>query len=415
MSEQSVVVIGGGVVGSACAYYLSKEGYRVTIIEKNEFGSGCSHGNCGYICPSHVIPLAEPGAISSTLKALFRRNSAFSVKPRFDLRLWSWLLKFARYCNESDMLAGGHALHALLGSSMSEFEWLVKNEPLACEWQKRGLLFVYRDKNLFDAYEKTNRLLSETFNEPAVKYDVTQLAELEPALKPGLAGGWYFEHDAHIRPDKLMASWKALLESRGVEIREGVELKEIVRENGRAVKLNTTAGEIVADQFVVATGALTPALEKYLGCKIPIQPGKGYSLTMPRPKLCPRIPLIFPEHHVAVTPFENGYRLGSIMEFAGYDTSLKPHRLALLRDGASHYLQEPFTEPVEEAWYGWRPMTPDSLPIIGRAPELNNLYLATGHNMLGLSMSTGTGKLIAELITGREPHIDPTPFRPTRF
>ncbi|HSG69860.1 MAG TPA: FAD-dependent oxidoreductase, partial [Planctomycetaceae bacterium] len=104
MSRQSVVVIGGGVVGSACAYYLSKEGYRVTIIEKNQFGSGCSHGNCGYICPSHVLPLAEPGAISSTLKALFRRNSAFSVKPRFDLRLWSWLLKFARYCNESDML-----------------------------------------------------------------------------------------------------------------------------------------------------------------------------------------------------------------------------------------------------------------------------------------------------------------------
>ncbi|HSG70195.1 MAG TPA: FAD-dependent oxidoreductase, partial [Planctomycetaceae bacterium] len=300
-------------------------------------------------------------------------------------------------------------------SSMSEFEWLVKNEPLACEWQKRGLLFVYRDKNLFDAYEKTNRLLSETFNEPAVRFERDRLAELEPALKPGLAGAWYFEHDAHIRPDKLMASWKTLLESRGVEIREGVELKEIVRENGHAGKLNTSAGEIVADQFVLAAGALTPALEEYLGCKIPIQPGKGYSLTMPRPKLCPRIPLIFPEHHVAVTPFENGYRLGSIMEFAGYDTSLKPHRLALLRDGASHYLREPFTEPVEEAWYGWRPMTPDSLPIIGRAPALTNLYLATGHNMLGLSMSTGTGKLIAELITGREPHIDLTPFRPTRF
>lgn len=415
MSRQSVVVIGGGVVGSACAYYLSKEGYRVTIIEKNEFGSGCSHGNCGFVCPSHLLPLAEPGAISSTIKALFRRNSPFSVKPRFDLRLWSWLLKFARFCNERDMLAGGHALQSLLASSMHEFEWLVEHEPLECEWQKKGLLFVYRDQKLFDSYEETNRLLTEEFNDPAVRYDSGQLAELEPALKPGLAGGWYFEHDAHLRPDKLMASWKTLLESRGVEIREGVAVQEVVRESGRAVKLNATAGEIVADQFVVATGALTPQFEKQVGCKIPIQPGKGYSLTMPRPGLCPKIPMIFPEHHVAVTPFERGYRLGSIMEFSGYDTSIKPERLALLRDGARHYLQEPYAEPVEEEWYGWRPMTPDSLPIIGCSPALQNLHIASGHNMLGLSMSTATGKLIAELIAGRKPHIDPEPFRPTRF
>ena len=415
MSEQTVAVIGGGVVGAACAYYLSKEGFRVKVIEKDRFGAGCSHGNCGFVCPSHVLPLAEPGAISSTLKALFKRNSPMSVKPRFDLRLWSWLVKFTRYCNQTEMLAGGHALQSLLQSSMSEYERLVKHEPLDCEWQKRGLLYVYRDKKLFEEYESTNRLLTGTFNEPAEKYESDQLTELEPSLKPGLAGAWYFEHDAHIRPDKLMTSWKSLLTSRNVEIREGIEVNGIVRENGRAVKLVTSVGDVLADQFVVATGALTPQLEKFLGCKIPIQPGKGYSLTMPRPKICPQIPMIFPEHRVGVTPFENGYRLGSIMEFAGYDTSLKPKRLALLRDGASHYLQEPFTEPVEEEWYGWRPMTPDSLPIIGRSPVMENLHIASGHNMIGLSMSPGTGKLIAELICGREPHLNPEPFRPTRF
>jgi D-amino-acid dehydrogenase len=415
MSEKSVVVIGGGVVGSACAYYLSREGFRVTILDKQQFGAGCSHANCGYVCPSHVIPLAEPGALSSTFKALFKRNSPMSVKPRLDFRLWAWLLKFARYCNRRDMLAGGHALQLLLRSSMAEFEWLVANEPLECEWRKNGLLYVYRDKQRLDAFENKNRLLSETFGEPAVKYDSDRLAELEPALKPGLAGGWYFEQDAHVRSDRLMASWKSLLAARGVEIREQIEVRRIVHEQGRAVKLVTSSDEISADQFVVATGALTPLLEKSLGCKIPIQPGKGYSLTMPRPKICPEIPMIFPEHRVGVTPFESGYRLGSIMEFAGYDTSIKPQRLALLRDGASHYLQEPFTEPVEEEWYGWRPMTPDSLPIIGRAPAFQNLYIAAGHNMIGLSMSTGTGRLIAEMIAGRPPHIDPEPYRPTRF
>jgi len=170
-----------------------------------------------------------------------------------------------------------------------------------------------------------------------------------------------------------------------------------------------------ADAFVVAAGAWTPLLNIDLGCRIPIQPGKGYSITMPRPKSCPRIPLIFEEHLVAVTPMQTGYRLGSIMEFAGYDTSLRQSRLDLLRAGASHYLQEPIAEPILESWYGWRPMTYDSIPIIGPSPALPNIYLAVGHNMLGLSMAPATGKLIAELLNEQKPHIDPAPYSPARF
>ena len=151
------------------------------------------------------------------------------------------------------------------------------------------------------------------------------------------------------------------------------------------------------------------------GCKVPIQPGKGYSLTMPRPAVCPRIPLIFPETRVAVTPFQSGYRLGSTMEFAGYDDSLRPERLQLLKDGAAGYLQEPYCEPVLEKWFGWRPMTYDSLPIIDRSPTYENVYIAAGHNMLGLSMAPATGKLVAELAGGAAPHVDPTPYRLSRF
>lgn len=416
MSEpRSVIVVGGGVVGACCAYYLQQSGAQVTIVDKKAFGAACSHGNCGFVCPSHVLPLAEPGAIVSTMKALLTPNSPFSVKPRLDLRLWVWLLHFARRCNERDMLAGGHALHALLTSSMGEFERLVADGEFQCEWQKKGLLFVYRNQQLLDDYEPTNKLLADHFHEPAVKYSGEQLQELEPALKPGLAGGWYYEHDAHLRPDKLMESLRSTLQARGATILENCDVKGIERRDGKAVTLKTTQGDLQADHFVVATGATTPFLEKYLGCKIPIQPGKGYSLTMPRPEICPTIPLIFPEHRVAVTPMENGYRLGSIMEFAGYDESIKPKRLKLLREGAESYLKEPYCDPVEEEWYGWRPMTYDSLPIIDRSPIMDNLWIAAGHNMLGLSMSTGTGKLICELMTGTEPHIDPSPFRVTRF
>jgi D-amino-acid dehydrogenase len=148
---------------------------------------------------------------------------------------------------------------------------------------------------------------------------------------------------------------------------------------------------------------------------VPIQPGKGYSITMARPARCPTIPLIFDEHRVAVTPMRSGYRLGSTMEFAGYDTSLNRARLNLLREAARHYLHEPLGEPVLEEWYGWRPMTYDGKPIIDRSPALGNVWIAAGHNMLGLSMAPATGRLVAELLDGRPPHIDPAPYSVKRF
>ena len=188
-----------------------------------------------------------------------------------------------------------------------------------------------------------------------------------------------------------------------------------VAASGRAEGIETSAGKLAADAFVVATGALTPMLNRQLGCTIPIQPGKGYSLTMPRPATCPRIPMIFPETRVAVTPFRSGYRIGSTMEFAGYDASIHRARLQLLKDGAEPYLREPYCEPVQEEWYGWRPMTYDSLPIIDRSPLYENVTIAAGHNMLGLSMAPATGKLDAERLGGEATHIDPAPYRLSRF
>ena len=203
-----------------------------------------------------------------------------------------------------------------------------------------------------------------------------------------------------------MSSWRRVLEARGVTIVENCQVEGFVRHNGEAHAVRTSAGEMSASAFVVATGAWTPLLQRELGCNIPIQPGKGYSLTMPRPKLCPTIPLIFEEHRVAITPMASGYRIGSTMEFAGYDTSLDLDRIALLRESARLYLHESEREPILEQWYGWRPMTCDGLPIIDRSPALANVWLAAGHGMLGISMAPATGKLIAECLTGMKPHID---------
>lgn len=414
-----MVVIGGGVVGAASAYYLNQAGYRVTIVEKKTFGSGAAHGNCGYVCPSHILPLPGPGVIKKTLKAMFSPNSPFSIKPRLDLSLWSFLFQFSRYCNQKDMLEGGKTLQRMLNSSKSLYEELFATEPLDAEWQTSGILYPFRNSAGMDHFAESNRLLREHFGHGADRYDGDDVVALEPALKPGLAGGWHFAGDCHLRPDKLMSSWKDLLASRGVSILESQEFRGFAngsgKRNGRVSVAKTAVGEIEADAFVVSTGAWTPLLNQHLGCRVPIQPGKGYSLTMARPSKCPKIPLIFEEHRVAVTPWPSGYRLGSIMEFAGYDESLKPERIQMLRSGASHYLYEATAEPVIEEWFGWRPMTPDGLPIIDRSPTFENVYIAAGHNMIGVSLATATGKLISEMISGSKPHVPIEPMTIKRF
>ena len=418
-SAGQIVVVGGGVIGAACAYYLCRSGWSVTIVEANQFGSGCSHGNCGLVCPSHVLPLAVPGAIRSALKALLNPHGAFAIKPRFDPALWSWLFRFARRCNETDMLEAGRAIKALLNSSRRLYDELLGDESLDCEWETRGLLFVCQSQAAMEHYAETDKLLSESFHLPAKRLDGEALTEFEPALKPGLAGGWLYETDAHLRPDKLMTSWRRVLEARGVTIRENCPVQSLVRENGRVRAVATSQGEMTAEAFVFATGAWTPLLSFLTPLsrkrRIPIQPGKGYSITMARPAKCPAVPLVLEEHRVAVTPMKSGYRLGSTMEFAGYDSTLNRRRLDLLRNAARIYLHEPLGEPVQEEWFGWRPMTYDSKPIIDRCPGLENVYIAAGHNMLGLSMAPDTGKLIAEMLQGNDPHLDLAPYTVKRF
>jgi D-amino-acid dehydrogenase len=349
------------------------------------------------------------------MKAMLTRDSPFYIKPRIDWELWTWLWRFARRCNKHDMLAAGRAIQALLNSSRTLYEQLMSSEPFDCEWELRGLLFVFRGRKQMEHYGETDRLLRDSFNMPAVRYDGEAVRELEPALKPGLAGGWHYTADAHLRPDRLMSSWRHVLESLGVGIVERCELSAFVSSANRAHSIRTSQGEMDAEAFVVAAGAWTPLLDQQLGCKIPIQPGKGYSITMPRPAKCPTIPLIFEECRVAVTPMQSGYRLGSTMEFAGYDATLNRRRLDLLKAGASHYLEEPYGKPVEEEWFGWRPMTPDSVPIIDRSPAHGNVLIAAGHNMLGVSMSPATGRLVAEILGDGQPHVDLRPYALARF
>jgi D-amino-acid dehydrogenase len=411
----SVVIVGGGIVGIHCAWYLSKNGWRVTVVDRKTIGGACSHGNCGLICPSHVLPLTEPGAFKSAVKAMLTPGSPFRIKPRLDPALWSWLWHFSRRCNHSAMIQAAHAIQALLTSAMREYEQLVHIDKVDCEWQKKGLMFPYLTQRAFDDYSATNDLLTELFDEPAKRLSAAEAVQLEPALKPQIAGAWLYEHDAHLRPDRLVHSLRAKLELAGVQFIENCDFLRFNGTQRSASLIETSQGPLQGDVFVVASGAWTPMLSEHLGCAVPIQPGKGYSITMPLPDDSPKIPLIFPEHRVAVTPMQSGYRLGSIMEFVGYDDSIRPERLQLLRSGAEHYLKTPYCEPELETWYGWRPMTYDSLPVIDVSPRWANVWVAAGHNMLGLTMAPVTGRLISELVSGTEPHLDVAPYSIKRF
>lgn len=411
----SAIVIGGGLIGCSSAYYLCRLGWDVTLLERRKIGSGASHGNCGYVCPSHAMPLSGPGVVAHTLPSLFKRDAPLSIPLRFDPALWKWLLQFTRQCRSDRMMHAARGRNALLASSMNLYREMVREESIDCEWTDQGLLLVYRSSKEFEEYRSTTELLKREFAIESVPYHGEDVKTFEPSLKSGMAGGWHFPGDAHVRPDRLLAGMKQSIQQHGGTIREDVEVLSIRTESRRVVSIETSQGSMTADVTVLATGAEAPLFAEAIGCRLPIQPGKGYSITMELPSSPPRIPMIFEEHHVAVTPMASAFRVGSTMEFTGYDRSLNAKRLALLRKSASAHLEEPLPEAVHEEWSGWRPMCVDGLPCIGRAPGASNLIVAAGNGMIGLATAPATGKLVAEIVSDQAPHIDTEPYSLARF
>lgn len=412
---RSATVIGGGLVGCSSAYYLCRAGWNVTLLERQKIGSGASHGNCGYVCPSHAMPLSGPGVVAHTLPSLLKRDAPLAIPLRFDPALWKWLMEFTRQCTRDRMMHAANGRNALLASSMSLYREIVTEESIDCEWTDRGLLLVYKSAKDFTDYKATAGLLQQEFGIEAVAYPGKEVKELEPSLKSGMAGGWHFPGDAHVRPDKLLTGLRQAIERHGGKVLEGVDVLSLSVERSRIASVETSQGSFAADVTVLATGAEAPQFKRAIGCRLPIQPGKGYSLTMPPLRNQPKIPMIFEEHHVAVTPLQPGFRVGSTMEFTGYDRSINPKRLALLRKSAAEHLEEPLPENVDEEWAGWRPMSVDGLPCIGRAPAADNLIVAAGNGMIGLATAPATGKLVAEIAGNQTPHIDATPYALSRF
>jgi D-amino-acid dehydrogenase len=394
-STADVVVIGGGAIGAAVAYELTRRGATVTVLERDRGPDGCSFGNAGLICPSHAEALASLDSIRSGVGWVGRRDSPLYLRPR--LPLLPWLARFGAAALPRRSAAATAALRTLAAASLELHERLAGG-GLATGFARRGILSVY----------ESERALARAGDVIAA----AAARALEPSVSPGIAGAVYHAGEAHCDPGAFV---RALLAASGAEVRTGVEVLRLRRSNGRIDALDTTAGTLRAGTVVLAAGTWSRELARQVGVHLPLEAAKGYHLELEAPGLRSRVPVYMEEAKVTATPINGRLRLGGTLELSGLDLAVDPVRVRAIARAAARTLRLPGDARTVAVWRGLRPCTPDGLPVIGTADGIDNMMLATGHAMLGITLAPVTGEIVASLIGGETPRHDIEPYRPARF
>ena len=410
------VVIGGGIIGLCSAYYLQKAGWQVTILDKGNLNDNCSYGNAGMIVPSHFVPLASPGIVAQGIKWMFDSKSPFYIKPSLNLRMANWGLKFLQHANLKNVMNAASYLRDLNLLSSNLYNELAAQPGFDFDLEQKGIMMYFKT----DEVGEEEILLAEKARSLGLDAEVLtqqQAQLLEPDVAIDVAGAVHYHCDGHLSPDKLMPQLEKSILKKGGELRTDCTVIRISTTNGKITKVHTDKEIFTADIFLMTGGAWLPDLAKMAGIKIPLMPGKGYSITQNDPVLKLQIPAILCEARVAITPMGDRMRFGGTMEIAGINNAININRVKGIIESVPKYFPDlkvalPETKDI---WFGFRPCSPDGLPYIGKSKILSNLIIAGGHSMMGLSLGPATGKLVAEMAGNLPLSVKTGAFDPERF
>jgi D-amino-acid dehydrogenase len=412
-----IIIIGGGVIGLCSAWYAVQRGHRVTLLERGgPDHDGCSFGNAGMVVPSHFVPLAAPGMVALGLKWMWNPESPFYVKPRLSRDLLGWGWKFWRAANAAHVARSAPLLRDLGLASRACFEELAARSGADFGLVRKGLLMLCKTPHALEEEARTAAQANE-LGLPAEVLTAPAAAALEPNVRMDIAGAVYFPKDCHLSPSQFMAALRQWLAEAGAEFSWSTEVMSWRARGDRVAAVVTSRGEFEADDFVLCGGAWSGTLLRDLGLRLPMQAGKGYSLTLPQPRRLPAHCAILTEARVAVTPLGRALRFGGTMEIAGLNETINPRRVQGIIQAVPRYFPEFKAEDFRglPVWQGLRPCSPDGLPYLGRFARYPNLIAATGHAMMGLSLGPITGQIVAALVSGEKPVVDLAALRPERF
>ena len=411
-------IVGGGVIGLFTAWYLKKLGAEPVLIDASTLGSGCSLGNTGWVFPSLATPLPAPGLTLKSFLWMLRRDSPLHIRPAALPALTPWLLRFRSFCNGADQQRGIAALAALNEFTIERYDELAA-DGVQFECSESGLLMAFRDADMAAASRKEVKLAAaagkSVGTESWSELDEAALYDREPLLRPGFRFGLALEDDRHVRPESLTAGLGSALRERGVEIHEGVAATGFRSKGRRVTAIVTSMGDLDVDAVVLAAGVHTGSLSRMMDWRLPLTAGKGYSITIEQPANQLRQPLYLGGVKIGMSPFNGALRVAGTMELSGINSRLDPARIRSLRRQVSRAVDIPEASDGGKDWVGMRPIVPDSLPVIGKLPSRKNVYVNTGHQMLGITLAPSSGWALATLILEGKSGIRLDVFSAERF
>jgi D-amino-acid dehydrogenase len=413
-SKVDCLVIGAGIIGLSLALELQKSGRQVLVIDKGEPGLGCSYGNAGWITPCFAMPLPQPGMFLKSIGWLLNPDSPLHIKPQPSWLLARWMLGFLAAMNEKRMRQSIAVLTDISKYSLTAYKEMADRQPSTFGYDQKGLLMVSRGQEGFRAAELEMQLMLER-GIPGKSLSRDAVIDLEPALKPDLAGGVYFPSEAHSEPLETVKATVREFEAAGGRIQTKTEVYDFSFAGDKISAVHTTRGNFNADLVVLATGSWSRVIAQRLGTSVPMLGGKGYSLITNDFDTRPSHPIMIVEKKIAVTPRNGSVRLAGTLELVNGDDSISTRRMNNILNGAQDYMHMKSNPVVSEIWRGLRPCTPDGVPLIGFSKKWSNLFYNAGHQMLGLQSAPGSARLGADIIMNRTPIADAKPFDPARY